>query len=1239
MRILAIRVKNLASLEGVTEIDFTKEPLFAAGIYAITGPTGAGKSTILDALCLALYAKTPRYKLAESGIEVKEILQNDVRGILRDGSAEGFAEVDFVGTDQQHYRANWSVRRARNRADGNLQAYEIILKNISTQNDILGRKSEILQEIERLVGLNFEQFTRSVLLAQGDFSAFLKAGKDEKSSLLEKLTGTQVYSVISMRIFERHKEEQQRLHDLNLQREGIPTLTPEELEQLVIQKGELATTIQKQEHQVNELNIEISWYEKLSSLQANMEAAARQQELALNEKEEARPRLEQLQKAELVQNIRTPTENQHSTKQQLVEQLEQSQNLQEVLDQLLHKQELNNQILQQAVTALKEKAQEQEAAKSLLDRAKALDVQLSEKQRQMQQADEDLKGAQAEQKKLSEILAIKQREAEVTAEEIGRLIKWKADNASRQAIAEHESLILSKLNDAGQLVESGREASIKLQQITQETEQLQMDRKVLEQQQADIEAAMQKARQQYEATQTALAAVHIQVLEQEKLQTDAAVQQLAEAAAHWQLLYATQQELTRIVVKLEVQQQELNRQREQIDPTDIALNKALLQKETVQQMLDKAWLAASESIEQLRTQLSPGEPCPVCGSLNHPYVSENPQLHHVLTELKAAYQEKEQVYLGLLGTQSRLQHAVTKLVQEITSQEEERNSRQQQVASLETTWKKFSIHAECMEVSVSQRYDWLRTLLLQRKKRQEKLQEQLEAVKQMQRKAELQRDECDRLDKSQMENVNKVKDITRDLQFRQEQMQQQSSETRKFNDILTAIQAELSKYFTSSLWFTNWSANHQDFIEKISRFTKEWRTNLQKLDSYVLGERTLVATLDGLREQASKIANDTILKEQNYNAINLQYQKFKTERSGLFEGRAVVDVELMLREALEIAQRFAEKCRAERNQFHEEITRITAEKGQKEKYILILRERQAQLHEQVHQWLQAYNRAHTNALTAEALDQLLQLTPDWIEAERAALRELDDALTRAQSVVNERKTALEHHLLRGQPEQPVEDIQRLLIEVRTSVQQFVRQQNEVEIRLEDDAVNKHRIRHLLQGIESQAVKVDNWGKLNEVIGSADGKKFRQAAQEYTLDVLLSFANVHLGILSRRYMLQRIPNTLGLQVVDRDMGDEVRTVYSLSGGESFLVSLALALGLASISSTRMQVESLFIDEGFGSLDPNTLNIAMDALERLNQQGRKVGVISHVQEMTERIPVQIKVSKRQSGRSMVEIIGVK
>ena len=172
--------------------------------------------------------------------------------------------------------------------------------------------------------------------------------------------------------------------------------------------------------------------------------------------------------------------------------------------------------------------------------------------------------------------------------------------------------------------------------------------------------------------------------------------------------------------------------------------------------------------------------------------------------------------------------------------------------------------------------------------------------------------------------------------------------------------------------------------------------------------------------------------------------------------------------------------------------------------------------------------------------------------------------------------------------------------------------------------------------EKQSV-ADRWAKLNKLIGSADGTKFKVIAQSYTLNLLLLHANKHLSYLSKRYKLQQVPGTLALQVVDCDMCDEIRTVYSLSGGESFLISLALALGLSSLSSNNLKVESLFIDEGFGSLDAESLRTAMEALEQLQMQGRKIGVISHVQEMSERISVQVQVHKKVNGKSVLSVVG--
>jgi exonuclease SbcC len=195
------------------------------------------------------------------------------------------------------------------------------------------------------------------------------------------------------------------------------------------------------------------------------------------------------------------------------------------------------------------------------------------------------------------------------------------------------------------------------------------------------------------------------------------------------------------------------------------------------------------------------------------------------------------------------------------------------------------------------------------------------------------------------------------------------------------------------------------------------------------------------------------------------------------------------------------------------------------------------------------------------------------------------------------------------------------------------------VRIREDEQRRERAQSMMAEIERQRAVEERWAKMAELIGSADGKKFRNYAQQFTLDVLLGYANIHLAQLARRYRLERVASqagpSLALMVRDQDMGGEIRSVNSLSGGESFLVSLALALGLASLSSNRVKVESLFIDEGFGSLDSDTLSVAMDALDALQSLGRKVGVISHVQEMTERISTRVLVRPAGGGSSAITV----
>jgi len=298
--------------------------------------------------------------------------------------------------------------------------------------------------------------------------------------------------------------------------------------------------------------------------------------------------------------------------------------------------------------------------------------------------------------------------------------------------------------------------------------------------------------------------------------------------------------------------------------------------------------------------------------------------------------------------------------------------------------------------------------------------------------------------------------------------------------------------------------------------------------------------------------------------------------------------------------------------------------------------------EQREQWLSSYNQLHPHAsLEISTLKTLLVYDDVWLQYERQALQQLKTAITNAATQLNAREQYLQQHQAHQKENQHhMADnyllTQQLRDERKKQLQDNQRQLGSYEQQLKEDNQRRHHSSALMTKLAAQQAQSEVWQQLSNVIGSADGQVFRNAAQQMTRDVLLFYPNAHLKDLDKRYRLERVKNALGLQVIDQDMGDEVRSVHSLSGGESFLVSLALALGLASLSSQRVKVESLFIDEGFGSLDAETLRVAMDALDILQSQGRKVGVISHVAEMTERIPTQVQVRKGTGGKSTVHVI---
>ena len=377
-------------------------------------------------------------------------------------------------------------------------------------------------------------------------------------------------------------------------------------------------------------------------------------------------------------------------------------------------------------------------------------------------------------------------------------------------------------------------------------------------------------------------------------------------------------------------------------------------------------------------------------------------------------------------------------------------------------------------------------------------------------------------------------------------------------------------------------------------------------------------------------------KQSKTIALETDLTALRSQRALLLEGRPTHEVENQNRMRQEELQRHWDIAMKQYQDLSGALESYKGQSVQLEKEVERLEVLSQEENRRIAEWLSGREEITTRA----ELEELLSKDVAWVNREKKELGALKERLTTAQAVLAERCQLLAKH--EEDSHKPSEGETEESLSLKLSACKSVQEQQatrltQIGLMLEGQEKNRQALAGIRKELDEKQSDYENWSKLNELFGSQSGVKFKEIAQGYTLDVLLLYANKHLQNLAPRYELQRISDTLALQIVDLDMMGEVRTVHSLSGGESFLVSLALALGLSSFSSNRMNVESLFIDEGFGSLDPETFRIAMDALERLQMQGRKIGVISHVAEMTERISAQIQIVKTGNGRSRVQVAG--
>ncbi|ROO35572.1 chromosome segregation protein SMC [Pseudomonas sp. AF76] len=1212
MKILAIRLKNLASLAGPFDIDFTAEPLASAGLFAITGPTGAGKSTLLDALCLALFGTVPR--LSHTGRDAKvpdadgEVATGDPRTLLRRGTGDGYAEVDFRGIDGRRYRARWEANRAREKAGGKLQASRQSLRDLDNDQLLASQKGEYKTQLEAALGLNFEQFTRAVLLAQSEFSAFLKADDNERSELLEKLTDTALYTRLGRRAFDKAKQAKESHRQLQDQASGVTPLAPQARAELDERFNLTQQQLRLQQAQLKQLEQQHTWLKDLHQLQDEHASAAEQLQQAQAEWTALADERLKLTRLEHLAPQRHQFVRQAELTRQLAPLATQIQRLSERQIELNEQRAELEKGLEAAQLALV--AARQQSTDNTLSLRQAFDEQstLARLATEVNQA--------AERQQHAQQACI---EGQRTIETLQQQQRQVAERLQRIAIELEQSGHLAPLSDAWNAY---RDRLQQLMLIGNRLNQGQAELATLEHSAARAAEDLAARRQDLEVLYKEAGAEPEAVAEQIQLLGTLLQDNRKQQRAFEELtrLSALQQDLDKRAAELEQRQQQALQERDRLvregSEAKAELGVAEQTLTVTRQLLERQRLARSESVEQLRAQLQDDQPCPVCGSVEHPYHQPEALLQslgrHDESEEANARQAVERLNEKVIDLRTRYSGVIAQL-KELRQQQEQLADQQQ---ALNPTLQAHPLATQLSAQDAPRRDAWLA---------QQNSQLNLRITQDEERQAALltlQQDAA-RLAQHLRAAETASQQATQHLEH---QRQELTRDRQRLDEELSHFSALLPADTLQALR-TEPAATFMQLDQQIARRLEQLEQQRDELGEQLQRQQALEKEQDRQQTRAQQLE----AAQQQLQAMTGQQQACQQALKQLLGEHASAEQwQQRLEQALEQARSAEAAASQQMHERRNELVQLAAELKARQEQTQALDAELQSLAAGIGQW-----RASHPELDDAALQALLELDEQHVGPLRQRLLHGEKAVEQARVRLAEREQRLHNHQAQHNGNPSPEALSDALAELQTQLAASEQQCAELRAEQAQDQRRQDANQALALQIDQAYAEYQRWARLDALIGSATGDRFRKLAQAYNLDLLVHHANVQLRQLARRYRLKRGGSMLGLLVLDTEMGDELRSVHSLSGGETFLVSLALALGLASMASSTLRIESLFIDEGFGSLDPESLQLAMDALDGLQAQGRKVAVISHVQEMHERIPVQIQVRRQGNGLSTVEV----
>ena len=1134
MKFLQLEILNLASLDkqGGEVINFEEGALGESTIFSIVGPTGSGKSTLLDAICLALYNRAPRYPRKKGdknqNIEIfgeadanenNRLAPTDSRNILTRGKKEGYSKLTFLANNGSIYRAEWHVRFQRVRYEN----AKTSLYKITRNGEQLTEEIADWNELPNIIGLDYDQFLRTVLIAQGSFANFLTAKENERYELLEKLIGCEeTYTNIATEIKKAKDQAVDAYNQMAASVEAVKQnlLNDEELAQLQEEITLLEKAEKELDSQLKAISENLQWYEEndkqtkqIAIYQADMEQAAnaikdiQAQIIRLQLHDEVQPAVNLLQEVERqIQSI-------HNQEEEILKS-----------EAAIKSKEVGITESEHTLSYLKEvvnKAQEQqEKALPVIAEARALKTKMEAAMPNLKEKKEALELAQKEN-------LTAQRDVEENARNIQ---KWEAET--------------EKANLA-----------------------LKTTKKEIAKQKQVLHEATQAAEQAWEKEKNKTAGQNIEELQTQKSAAEKKLQDVLQAIKVVAHLYTATTEKQKNEERIQV----LGDRNAKIDETLGKLSIEALTQESL--TLRNAYtLMVSEKWEIHRANLTEGKPCPLCGSTTHPYHTNNRQFEEATTELSQLLKAKEDLLKLQQKQEKDLSGERKQNDGEVLTLQKQQEKLSGEIATYEEEWK--ALIAQYPKIPKEEAE--LKSLLPIYEDKAKEATGKLSLFNKIQKEIERLTQLKDKAVKDEVAYESKASTILNNAQESTSICATKLAEQKALTTNLISQEKNKKEAYEKAL--QAWNNTKKEM--------EEWQAQYQQI---LNGEEPDAAEqrLTAAKDEATKAADD---QNENINKLKAELANSKGSHQTMLSQNKTMKENLQTKEK-------------ELDLWIEEYNKQLAEKSIEPRFI-----------------------------ERNTIREMLHSAEDW-NAIRREKDEKEKAVASTTALYQSAEKAHQQHL----EHQPAQTRDALL----AIQQEYQERSQRNELIAANARMQNHQEAVKQLGDKAEALQLvtqekDDWTAITDAIG-ADGKTLRKIAQCYTLSFLIAHANQEIRKFNSRYELQQVKHSLGIRVIDHDRADDIRDTTSLSGGETFIVSLGLALGLSALSSRNISFENLFIDEGFGTLDPDTLATVIDSLAMLqSSQGKKVGVISHTDTMSERITTQIRIIKNgNSGSSHIEI----